>query len=330
MRQRCRSVFVLSVFVIITMTYWIIFLYLKQYVGSIVDVPIQTTTRNQIHVSININQSVINPNNNQQKIATDIHLSLLIIGSTNGGTSLLNDLYSTILKSFYNRNKRSDTYYWSRCIPCNEYKTQTTNYSNWNVKENNLCSHKHKRIQQIHCTKHNYMNLITDNKYKQLIKDKKLFIADRCSEYNQMPYVSKMIATFFPETVLLYTIRESLSQRYSRFKNFRINKKRNKVTDTEYFSQSFMKLLKEIQSDYVQNGLLPLLKSTDQNDNIKDEIIFWYLNYPYHSYRLSNDFAPFKIAFGDLCPYVNVIMYMKILNIYNIKYSYYKLKIVQS
>ena len=317
------------------------------------------------------------------------HPSLIIIGSVNGGTSLLNELYAFFLKSFNDDFKKRDIFYWKTCIPCDQFLNKTDNHYDWNVSLSNLChitnsdklgndeiskdnkqtlkyqwakTIKHHKLKRAfssnsnnsdnnnnkiainamenggHCTINDYIKtIIILNKYRHSLNGKDLYSAERCSGYNYVPSIAKIIANLFPETVILYAIREKASQQYSRAKNFhktnnkRISKKDAYFESTEYFNHQFKNLLNIVESDKVQNGLLPLLKMNGNMSNIEDirmEIVEWYIHYGGIGGKQNN--YPIQKDLRDMCPYVNVLLYMKMLEIYNGINGYYKLRIIQS
>eukprot|EP01083_Nonionella_stella_P073195 197731_1 len=276
------------------------------------------------------------------------HPSLIVIGSVNGGTTLINHLY-LFLQSFHDDTQARDTFYWTRCIPCDEHLNRTHDFHKWNVSEHNLCSQfkylprspQEKIWNRLHREDTNeYKDESNTNAPQCRIKHYKSrimqhypstalshFSAERCSAYIYAPYVAKIIATLFPKTIVLYAIREKATQQYSRAKNF---PKGPRVTvNSQYFDSQFNIDLDQIESDTVRNGLLPLL-STKQTDRVRDAIVSWYVSYPsIHGIR-GKKASPFQSDFKDLCPYVNVLLYMKTMAVYNTKYGFSKLKIIQS
>ena len=287
--------------------------------------------------------------------------SLIIIGSVNGGSSLLNDLFAFHLKSFFNVNKRQDSYYWTKCMPCDFKQYKYNNYKIWNVTESNLCrierNTKRRIITKPTCNNPRCKKLTNEQLLKQfnemrfphskfichlmgytedvlvhhldklskINSSKTLYFAERCSGYNYSPYVAKILATLFPDTILLYPIREKLSQQYSRYKNFPVP---GNVINAEYFDDMFLKLLNIFNNDKVQHGLLNLL-NMKQTEHVRNKIVDWYISYPTIA---GPSWDPHKREFEDFCPYVNVLMYMEILKFVNgdNKIGFKKLKIVQS
>ncbi len=68
-----------------------------------------------------------------------------------------------------------------------------------------------------------------------------------------VPYIAKIFANLFPETILFYAIGEKATQ--------------------EYWREEFKIYLNEIESDIKSIQIKQRIK-------IRDDIIWWYLNYP--------------------------------------------------
>eukprot|EP01084_Bolivina_argentea_P260355 439647_1 len=230
----------------------------------------------------------------QDNVELNMYPSLIIIGSVNGGTSLLNNLFSTHLKSFYNMGGLMDSFYWQKCRPCfdhNQLKQTKYDHTTWNASESNLCQVSTSNIQ---CNIKDYAKRVLhghgDNYQTQRFNANKstYYLAERCSVYIKFPYVAKILGTLFPKTILLYSIREQLSQQYS--------------------------------SNSVQKRLLPLLNNSNQTEEIRAEIVSWFiLEHMEKRWQLK-----------DHCPYILIITYMEILKNTNKEFGFSKLRLVQA
>eukprot|EP01084_Bolivina_argentea_P024499 45662_1 len=123
------------------------------------------------------------------------------------------------------------------------------------------------------------------------------------------PFISKLSAVHFPKTILLYCIREKITQKYSRWHSFR------KRDIASAVNMAFQHDLIIFQSLRFQKRLLPLINDSIQNNVLRDKIVYEFLRYPMENGKLRH-------VLGDLCPYLNVLTWIKILEIYNEEYGF--------
>eukprot|EP01084_Bolivina_argentea_P109146 195084_1 len=271
-------------------------------------------------------QKTKNNNNKLYKPRKTLHIDIspnyptvVIIGSTKGGTTTLINILSNHLISFYTlkRNMTPDLHYWTKCLPCNNMNDYNQGISihdityKWDINTSNLCT---KGNQGIKCTCNDYIHSIIHDKHRKNIS---LYIAERTSGYMKYPFIAKLFAVHFPNTILLYCIREKITQKYSRWRSFQKRDIRSTV------NMAFQHDLIIFQSLRFQKLLLPLINNSNQNDIMRDKIVYEFLRYPMEKGKLRH-------VLGDLCPYLNVLTWIKILEMYNEKYGFNKFKIIQS
>eukprot|EP01084_Bolivina_argentea_P109147 195088_1 len=188
----------------------------------------QERDRQQFHNRLHNYENTKSNNNLYKPLKTShIHISpnyptIVIIGSTKGGTTTLINILSNHLKSFHTlkRNLTPDLHYWTKCLPCDDMSNYNQGISihditsKWDINTTNLCT---KGNQYIQCTSNDYIHSIIHDKHRKNIS---LYIAERTSGYMKYPFIAKLFAVHFPNTILLYCIREKITQKYSRWRSF--------------------------------------------------------------------------------------------------------------
>eukprot|EP01084_Bolivina_argentea_P088065 158988_1 len=292
----------------------------------------------------------------------NVYPSLVIIGSTKSGTSTLHYLL-THLQSFQN-SLTYDLNYWTVCKWCESSEDRPSlkcNFMDPKIKKNIVSIHDIAAIWNVNifkinnsaltrykCTAEHYMQTITDNRYNAS-KYIKLYSMDRSSMYMNVPFIPKLYSLYFPDSILLYSIREKISQQYSRFNYFCIKSATtHRLNEFERFpipfggaeSFNFEKLIKwdleKFQSNEFEN-ILYLINNSEQTETIRNEIVYQYITYPRldllkYNYSMEGDKTYLIFLHsnpGDICPYLNVLVYIKLMELYNVKYGFAKLKLIQ-
>lgn len=141
------------------------------------------------------------------------------------------------------------------------------------------------------------------------------YIAVRTSGYMQMPFMAKLFSIYFPKTVLIYSIREKLTQRYSLWEHF--GKKKGSIND------SFKENLDIFNEDKFQRNIWSLVNYRNQSI-VREQLVYEILRYGF------DKDSQWISRVNHICPYLNVLFWWKLTEIWNHEYIFGKFKIVQS
>ena len=259
------------------------------------------------------------------KISWNLNQStLIIIGSQCAGTITI---CNQINKFTHFQNNGCDNNYLSDCEPI--IPKYTFNHKN---KIKNKINERNKRFGNAQISKMNFQ--LHDNWYimpwnvssskckhpSYLYSMNDSYHMDQSSLYILHPYTSKWIAMHSQQSVIIYHLREKMGDSYSRLHTI-CN------SNQQCIKQNFQILSNRINEAQFKNYLIPML-NMDQTDQVRDKIVAWYVSYWYYnSERATNVNGKFYIF--DICPYVNVLLWMRQLKEFNNNHSFHQFKIIQ-